>query len=130
MVIDGSALMAMLLDAGDAGPLFDALVGDPVRHMSAATWLEVAITVEERGGRIAALRLDEFIRAAGIEILPVTAEQASTARTAWRHFGMTRHSTRLNYGDCLAYALAKTTNDTLLFSGSTFSRTDITPAIA
>jgi ribonuclease VapC len=130
MVIDGSAMMAMVLDDHEAARLLDALVGDPVRRMSAATWLEVAIVIEERGGRIAALRLDEFIRAAGIEIVPVSAEQATVARTAWRHFGMTRHSIRLNYGDCLAYALAKTTGDRLLFSGAGFSRTDVEPAVA
>ena len=123
-------MMAMVLHQGEAEPLFDALVGDPVRRMSAATWLEVAIVVEERGGRIAALRFDEFIRAAGIELIPVTPEQASIARTAWRHFGATRHSIRLNFGDCLAYALAKTTGDTLLFSGAAFSRTDVEPALA
>ncbi len=130
MVIDGSAMMAMILDPREAEPLLDALVGDPVRRMSAATWLEVAIVIEERGGRIAALRFDEFVRAAGIEIVPVTADQVSIARTAWRHFGATRHSVRLNYGDCLAYALAKTTGDSLLFSGVAFSRTDIEPAVA
>ncbi len=130
MVIDGSALVAMIFDPCEAERLLEALVGDPVRLMSAATWLEIAIMIEERGGRIAALRLDEFVRVAGIEIVPVTAEQAGVARTAWRHFGATRHSVRLSYGDCLAYALAKTTGDTLLFSGGGFSRTDVEPALA
>ena len=129
-MIDGSAMLAMIMGDSGAEPLLDALVRDPVRRMSAATWLEVAMVFEERGGRIAALRFDEFIRSAGIEIVSVTAEQASVARTAWRHFGAARHSVRLNYGDCMAYALAKTLGDRLLFSSGAFSRTDIEPAIA
>ena len=128
MVIDGSALMAIVLDKTDAAELVDILVDAPVRRMSTVTWLEAALIIEERGGRIAALRFDEWVRAAAIELVPVTTEQASVARTAWRHFGATRHSNRLNYGDCLAYALAKTLGETLLFRSAAFLRTDIEPA--
>ena len=84
---------------------------------------------EEKGGRLASLRLDEFVRAAGIEVAPVTAVQAEAARVAWRHFGRHKHSARLNFGDCFAYALAKTSGDTLLFQGEDFARTDIEPAL-
>ena len=128
MVIDGSAMVAMLFEEGESARLLDAMIADGVRLMSAATWLEVAILVEERGGRIASLRLDEFVRTAGITIVAVSAEHAALARTAWRHFGMSRHAIRLNYGDCLAYALAKATNERLLFSGVAFGRTDVEAA--
>jgi ribonuclease VapC len=85
--------------------------------------------VEERGGRIASLRLDDFVRVAGIEIVPVSVEQASAARAAWRYFGRHKHSARLDFGDCFAYALAKTTAAKLLFVGDGFARTDIEPAL-
>jgi ribonuclease VapC len=97
--------------------------------MSTANWLELAMLVEERGGRLASLRFDDFFRATGIELIPVDAAQAQAARIAWRHFGRTRHSARLNFGDCFAYALAKDTGDTLLFQGDDFSRTDIVSAL-
>lgn len=128
MVLHGSAILAILLDTPEAAAMLDALVESSRRLLSAATWLELAILVEERGGRIAALRFDEFIRAAAIEIVPVSPEQAAIARTAWRHFGASRHSARLNHGDCLAYALAKTRGEKLLFTGIGFTRTDIEAA--
>lgn len=128
MVLHGSALLAILLDGPEADAMLDAIVEAERRLLSAATWLELGVLIEDRGGRIAALRYDEFVRAAGIEIVPVTADHAATARTAWRHFGASRHSGRLNYGDCLAYALAKCTGEKLLFTGITFSRTDIEAA--
>ena len=129
MVIDGSALMAIVLDKTDAAELVDILVDAPVRRMSTVTWLEAALIIEERGGRIAALRFDEWVRAAAIELGRGLAERSiRLARTAWRHFGATRHSNRLNYGDCLAYALAKTLGETLLFRSAAFLRTDIEPA--
>jgi ribonuclease VapC len=128
MIVDTSALLAILLDEGEAGRMLDAIVDAPIVRMSAANWLEVAMIVEERGGRLASLRLDEFFRAARIEVAPVTMAQAEAARQAWRHFGRHRHSARLDFGDCLAYALAKTEGDRLLFTGEDFSRTDVEPA--
>ncbi len=87
------------------------------------------MVIEERGGRLASLRFDEFFRASGIELMPVDAAQAIAARTAWRHFGRHRHSARLNYGDCFAYALAKETSEKLLYQGEDFARTDIVSAL-
>ncbi len=127
--MDTSALLAVLLDEPQAGRILEAIVDAPSPRMSAANWLEVAMIVEEKGGRRASLRLDEFIRTAGIGIAPVTVEQAQAARNAWRYFGRHKHSARLDFGDCFAYALAKTSGEKLLFSGEGFSRTDIESAI-
>jgi len=129
LIVDTSAVLAILLGEDDAGRLLEALVDASNLRMSAANWLELAMIVEERGGRIASLRLDEFVRTAGIEIVPVSVEQASAARNAWRYFGRHKHSARLDFGDCFAYALAKTSAEKLLFVGDGFARTDIEPAL-
>ncbi len=129
MIVDTSALLCVLLDEPQAGRVLEAIVDAPAPRMSAANWFELAMIVEEHGGRLASLRLDEFIRTAGIEIAPVTVEQAAAARNAWRYFGRHKHSARLDFGDCFAYALAKTAGEKLLFTGEDFSRTDIEPAL-
>ncbi len=129
MIVDTSALLAVLLDEPGAAGLLEAIVDCPAPRISAANWLEVAMVVEEHGGRLASLRLDEFMRTAGLEVAPVSVEQAAAARTAWRYFGRHKHSARLDFGDCFAYALAKTTGEALLFSGDDFARTDIEPAL-
>ena len=129
MIVDSSALLAILLDAPEAPALLDALVDADRPRMSVANWLEVAMLIEARGGRLASLRFDEFVRASGIELAPVDAAQAETARTAWRHFGRHKHSARLNFGDCFAYALAKENGDRLLYQGEDFARTDIAAAV-
>jgi ribonuclease VapC len=129
VILDSSALLCVLLDEPGAGRVLEAIVDAGQVRMSAANWLEVAMIVEEKGGRLASLRLDEFFRTAAIDIAPVSVEQAAAARTAWRYFGRHKHSARLDFGDCFAYALAKTTGDKLLFTGEGFSRTDIEPAL-
>ncbi len=127
--MDSSALLCVLLDEPGAGRVLEAIVDAGEVRMSAANWLEVAMIVEEKGGRLASLRLDEFFRTAGIEITPVSVEQAAAARTAWRYFGRHKHSARLDFGDCFAYALAKVSGEKLLFTGPEFSRTDVEPAL-
>jgi ribonuclease VapC len=129
VVLDTSALLAVLLDEPESGRILEAIVESGGAKMSAANWLEVTMIVEEKGGRLASLRLDEFFRIAAIEIAPVSVEQAQAARTAWRYFGRHKHSARLDFGDCFAYALAKVSGETLLFTGEEFSRTDIEPAL-
>ena len=117
----------MLLDEAAAPVLLAALTEAERPRMSVANWLEVAMLIEERGGRLASLRFDEFFRVAGIELVPVDAAQAEAARTAWRHFGRHKHSARLEAGECYAYALAKRTGDKMLFVSEGLSRTDIEP---
>jgi ribonuclease VapC len=97
--------------------------------MSAANYLEAALIVDTRGDPVASREFDLFFRRADLLIEPVTLEQARTARQAYRDFGKGRHPAALNFGDCLAYALAKSLDQPLLFKGSDFSRTDLEPAI-
>lgn len=97
--------------------------------MAAPVWFEAAMVVEGRGGLAAAQRLDDFMAAAGMELVPFTADQARLAQQAWRRFGKGRHRAALNYGDCLSYALAHARREPLLFKGDDFIHTDIEPAL-
>lgn len=129
MVIDTSAMLSVLLGEPESLRVLEAIVDAEAPRMSAANWLQLAMIVEEKGGRLASLRLDEFLRLAGVEIAAVSPEQATAARTAWRYFGRHKHSARLDFADCFSYALAKSTGDTLLFTGDAFARTDVEPAM-
>lgn len=127
MVIDTSAILAILLNEPDA-PAFElAIESDPVRLMSAASFLETAIVVEARLGDSAGRELDLLIYRAGITIVSVTAEQAEVARDASRRFGRGRHAAALDFGDCFAYALSQTSGEPLLFEGDNFRQTDVAP---
>lgn len=98
--------------------------------MSAASWLEAAIVISDPSDPVTGRRFDEFVRAAALQIEPVTAEQAAIARAACRDFGKgTGHPAGLNFGDCFPYALAVSVGEPLLFKGGDFSQTDVTPAL-
>jgi ribonuclease VapC len=125
MVIDTSAVVAIVLNEAEAEVLERRIADDPVRMMSAATLLELAMVVESRLGQPGGAELDLWLHKAGIEIVPVDADQVDVARRAWRKFGKGRHQAGLNYGDCFSYALAVTRSEPLLFKGNDFSRTDI-----
>ncbi len=128
MVIDTSAVLAILLLEPEAEAFAEAIESAQVRRLSAASLLEAAIVLEAKKGEDAGRDLDLFIYRAGIEIVPVDAEQAEIARQAWRRYGKGRHAAGLNYGDCFAYALARVWAEPLLFKGEDFARTDIEPA--
>ena len=125
MVIDTSAIAAILFDEPDAAALEGKIVDDPVRLMSAATFLEATIVIEARLGDPGGREFDLWLHRAEVEILPVDAEQADMARRAWRRFGRGRHPAGLNYGDCFSYALAATHDEPLLFKGDDFPKTDV-----
>ena len=129
MIVDTSALMAILLDEPDAALYARTLAGATSLAMSAATWVEAAIVVEAHSRGQGGGALDALIRQAGIRIEPVTEAQAYTAREATLNFGRGRHPASLNMGDCFSYALAKCTGEPLLFKGEYFARTDVSPAI-
>jgi ribonuclease VapC len=130
VIIDASALLAILRDEPQAEACAQAIEEAAVRRMSAASMLEAAIVIDATGDPIASRRLDELIVVAGIAIEAVTAEQARIGREAYRDFGRgSGHPARLNYGDCFTYALAKTTGEPLLFKGTDFSHTDLRAAI-
>ncbi len=130
MIVDTSALLAILFNESDAETYARAIAQADVPRISAANFVEAAIVIEAQTKNSSSSQLDAFMRRAGIAIEPVTEEQAHVARQAYTDFGKGRHSAALNFGDCFAYALAKVTGDPLLFKGKDFSQTDITPAIA
>ncbi len=130
MIIDSSAMAAILLGEPDSQVFADAIEADRVRRMSAATFLEIAIVLDNRRQPAAARRLDDAIRDAGIVIEPVTEQQARIAREAYRDFGKgSGHPAGLNFGDCFAYALAKDRGEPLLFKGTNFAGTDVRRAL-
>ena len=125
MVIDSLAIVAILLNEADAADIAQAIESNSQRLLSAANLLEASIVIESRKGEAGGRELDLLIYRAAIEIVAVDQEQAELARIAWRRFGKGRHPAGLNYGDCFAYALARTRQLPLLFQGDDFSRTDI-----
>ena len=126
MVIDTSALIAILLGEPEAEPFASAIAGDPKRLISAFTSLEAGIVMEAKKGESGGRELDLLLHTAKIEVVPLTGELTELARSAWREYGKGRHSAGLNIGDCCSYALAKCAGEPLLFKGNDFSRTDIT----
>ena len=125
MVIDTSAVAAILFDEPEAAALEGRIADDPVRLMSAATFLEATIVIETRLGDAGGREFDLWLHRAEIEIVGVDAEQADLARRAWRRLGRGRHPAGLNYGDCFSYALAATRDEPLLFKGDDFTKTDV-----
>jgi ribonuclease VapC len=128
MVIDTSALVAILLGEPEAEPFALAIAGDHKRFISAFTALETGIVIEAKKGESGGRELDLLLHQAKIEIVPVTAEHFEVARSAWRKYGKGRHAAGLNIGDCCSYALAKCAGEPLLFKGDDFSHTDIKAA--
>lgn len=128
MVIDTSAVIAMLSDEPGAARFEAAVEADPVRLMSTATYLECAIVIESRYGEAGGRELDLWLHRAAVDLVAPHAEQAHAARLAYRAYGKGRHRAGLNYGDCFAYALAKISGEPLLFKGDDFARTDLVSA--
>jgi ribonuclease VapC len=126
MIVDTSAILAILFAEGDAPLHARHIERADVCRVSAANWLEAAIRVDLGGSPVAASAFDDFIEQSGIRIEPVTVEHARRARAAYRAFGKgTGHPARLNFGDCFSYALAKTLREPLLFKGHDFGKTDV-----
>ena len=125
MVIDTSALAAIFFGEPERQKFLSAITSAPTRMLSTATILETGIVLESRLGDAAGREFDLFVIRANLQIMPVDAEQAELARSAWRRFGKGRHPAALNYGDCFAYALAKWTGEPLLAKGTDFAATDV-----
>ncbi len=128
MIIDTSALVSILDQEPEAERLARAIATASERMLSAANLVETGIVMQVRRGDEAARDLDLLLAKLKIEIIPVSAKQASLARKAFQCFGRGRHSARLNFGDCFAYALAKDNAAPLLFKGKDFSQTDVAVA--
>lgn len=125
MVIDTSALLAILQDEPDAPAVEAALERDPVRLLPAPSALEAAIVIEARYGEAGGRELDLLLHRARIEIVAFDAAQMERARVAYRRFGKGYHRAGLNFGDCFAYALAQHSAEPLLFVGDDFAETDV-----
>lgn len=129
IVVDTSALIAILLDEPERRTLIDVIVdyGDPC--VSAATYLEASMVMEAYSGIHGGRDIDDLIEDVGIRIVPVDQAQARIAREAFRRFGKGRHRAKLNFGDCFVYALAKALDAPLLFKGNDFVLTDVKHAL-
>ena len=131
MIIDTSALVAILRSEPEALDCAVAIERHQIRRVSAANFVETALVIDGSRDPIASRRFDDLVKEAHIAIEPVTEVQARIAREAYRDFGKgSGHPAKLNFGDCFAYALAKTTGEPLLFKGDDFVHTDIIPARA
>lgn len=127
MIVDSSALVAVVRGEPGADRFFRTLSDRrESKRMSAANYLEAAIVIDGARNPVASRRFDEAVAAAGIIVEPVTREQAEIARAAYRDFGKgSGHPAGLDFGDCFAYALAKSMREPLLFKGDDFSHTDV-----
>jgi ribonuclease VapC len=125
MIIDTSALVAVLDQELEAERIVRTLASAPERILSAANLVEVGIVMQARRGDDGARDLDLLLAKLRVDIAVVTANQADIARKAFRRYGRGRHAANLNFGDCFAYALAKDTSAPLLFKGDDFGQTDV-----
>jgi ribonuclease VapC len=128
MVVDTSAIVAILQDEPERERFVDLIERARVRLMSAATRVECTFVVEGRKREAGRADLELFLHEADVEIIAVTPDQAELACEAFRRYGKGRHPAALNIGDCFAYALAKATGEPLLFKGGDFGLTDAVPA--
>lgn len=118
MIVDASALLAVLLDEPEAEAMARAIATAEIVVLSAATYVEAAIVVDSARSRTLATQLDTILTREGIQIEPVTVDQARIAREPYRRYGRgSGHRARLNFGDCFAHALAKARDEPLLFKG-------------
>jgi ribonuclease VapC len=125
MVLDTSAMVAILLAEPEADRLIAAIEADPRRLVSAATLVEMSMVILGRFGEAGEPLLDRFLRGIGAELVPVDDEQVGVARDAAFRYGRGRHAAALNFGDCFSYALAVVRGEPLLFPGNDFAQTDV-----
>ena len=125
MVIDTSALLAIFLAEPERRSCLELILQAETRLISTANVLETGIVLEARRGEAAGREFDLFLVRANLEIVSVDSEQVELARSAWRRYGKGRHPAALNFGDCFAYALAKSSGEPLLARGGDFALTDV-----
>jgi ribonuclease VapC len=129
MVVDTSAIVAVLLAEPDAESIAKALGEAPARLISAVTRVELSFVIEGRKGEPGRQDLERLLGSGGFEVVSVTPHHADLAIEAFRRYGKGRHPAGLNIGDCFSYALAMATEHPLLFKGSDFAKTDVGAAI-
>lgn len=125
MVIDTSAIVAILFDEPERAAFVDAILADDVRLVAAPTLVEATIVAEARAGENAGRELDLLLDRLSVTIVDCNEDHALLARAAWRRYGRGKHAAALNYGDCFSYAAAKYASEPLLFKGDDFPRTDV-----
>lgn len=125
MVIDSSAVIAILLEEPEAKQFFAAITADDVRLISTGTVIEISMVLSGRKTEGAIERIDRFLEDISAEIVPLNLEQMYEARRAFLRFGKGRHAAGLNFGDCISYALARSTGEALLCKGVDFGKTDV-----
>ena len=130
LVVDTSALMAMLLEEPDAEALMDLAVQAPSLYLSTATRLELSLVAESVRHAVEPSELEQLLLGLRVEVVPFDQEQMHWALQGWRHYGKGRHPAALNLGDCFSYGLAKALQAPLLFKGDDFAATDLMPALA
>ena len=130
MIIDTSAIIAILRNEPEAISCARVIADATIRRVSAVNFVESAVVIDASRDPIATRRFDDFVKEANISIEPVTEIQARISRGAYRDFGKgSGHPAKLNFGDCFAYALAKESGEPLLFKGRDFAHTDIEAAL-
>jgi ribonuclease VapC len=128
VVIDSSAIMAIYLNEPDASIFISAILNDPTRLLSAATFVEISAAALRRRTPDPIAAMDAIVSRFRLVVVPFDPEQALLARDAYRRFGKGIHPAGLNLGDCFSYALAKQSGEPLLFKGNDFNQTDILKA--
>jgi ribonuclease VapC len=129
VIVDASAVLAILFDEAEKDRFRDLLLMTPDLSMSPVNYLEAAIRADDPRHPQKGPMLDEMLAGFGIEVTKIDADQAKRAREAYRTFGKGNHRAKLNMGDCFAYALSKARNEPLLFKGNDFTQTDIEAAV-
>ena len=128
MIVDTSAIIAVLKDEPDADELVGAMVNARTCRISAVSYVEAGVVTDGNQNPVLSRRLNDVLRDLKIQVESVTPQQAEIARQAYRDFGKGRHKAGLNFGDCFAYALAKEKDEPLLFKGNDFRHTDVESA--
>ena len=128
MVVDTSALFAVLVGEEERDQFEDLILRSPIAVISVVSIVETVIALTRKQLNIEASEIDGVLSTLGIAVRPVDVNQGLLARRAFLQYGRGRHPARLNFGDCFPYALAKARGDTLLFKGEDFSKTDLIPA--
>ncbi|PSN16554.1 VapC toxin family PIN domain ribonuclease [filamentous cyanobacterium CCT1] len=128
MVIDTSAIVAILFAEPERETFNEKIAAATTRLISAPSWLECNLVIEARKQALGRAEFELFVHEADLTVVEFDRLQADLAATAWRTYGKGRHPAGLNFGDCFAYALAKSRNEPLLFKGNDFSQTDIAQA--
>lgn len=129
LIVDSSALLAIIFREPEGQDFAEAILSSRTARMSAASYVEVALRLDGDLDSGQDQRLDAALSTLGLEIVPVAVDHARIARDAFDVFGKGRHPAKLNFGDCLTYALAKATGEPLLFKGKNFVQTDLPRAM-